>query len=91
MSADGMVRRCSCPASTAVKGLLLRQAGVCSGSLASFSAHSPNVCLSPDSGGIADIPEPLLGPIGDSCAAANTRLLDHLVGAQQESLGDHYP
>jgi hypothetical protein len=40
-------------------------------SVASFLARSPNVCLSPDSGGIADIPQPLLG--------ANSRPTTHSI------------
>ena len=41
------------------------------GSRASISVRSPDVCLPPDSSGIADIPEPLLGANAQSrCAAA---------------------
>src|SRR5262245_60768957 len=50
------------PAST--KSLLHRAAGPYIGSIASISTRSPDVCLSPDSGGIADIPQPLLGARG---------------------------
>jgi hypothetical protein len=56
-----------------------------SGALAAVLVRSTDVCLSPDSGGIADIPQPPLRATFGLMRRGNNALFDHLVGNRKQS------